>query len=281
MAAGFLGSLFSGLSGSNNDEIYGTKPIVPIYDPEASYAKTIASNIALAPQAQKLAGITNKANQDQLFAMYQSVFPGYMGALGQTQDFLASERAGIVSPDVVRNIQDQGAIWGQTSGVGGGSQVDFKNLRNYGLTSMGVQRQGAADTQSYLNFLRGNFMTSPVDIRDYSINPAAALTDSWARDYEASKGDAGPDPGERGQFDSNMAILGMFLSAYGGGAGYTGQYKNPNQAGGNSGRSPGGGIGGGVGNNWWTQTEAPNYGGFNTGSSEGYGQGTGENFPFF
>lgn len=236
---------------SADPEIYGRRPVVPQYDPQSSYAKTIASNIQLQPQAQKLAQLTNAGNQASLDALYQGIFPQYKSLMGDVQGNIANRVHGVMSPDVVRNIQNQGAIWGQNSGVGASSpQVDFLNLRNYGLTDMALQRQGESDLQNYLGFARSNLMPSPLDIRDYSINPSAALSEGFNRDWLANQIAASPDPAKRGQFDSKMAILGMVLSAYGGGAGYQNTYK-PNYGGGGGGNI-GGGVGGG--NNWWTNS---------------------------
>jgi hypothetical protein len=262
---------------SADKDIYGTKPVVPQYDPFSSYSNTIANNLALEPQAQKLATLTNQGNQASLMSLISGQYPGFEAAQTGVQNNISNEIGGVISPDVIRNIQNQGAVWGQQSGVGlNNPQVNFGDLRNYGLTSMALQHQGQADFQGYTDFLRKDVLPSPLDIRDYSINPQAALDQGFNRDWLAAQIQASPDPAARGQFDSKMAILGEVLSAYGGGAGYQGTYRGPNTGQG----TIGGGVGGG-GANWWTNS----FGGSNPSPSAyngggGYG-GAEDSGPYY
>jgi hypothetical protein len=261
MAFGSL-NVGKGLFSADKD-IYGTKPVVPEFDPYASYAKTIASNLKLEPQAQQLATLTNQGNQAALTGLIENQYPGFGAAQKGVQSNISDEIAGILYPDLVRNIQNQGAIWGQQSGIGlNNPQVDYADLRNYGLTGMALKQKGQADFQNYTDFLRKDVLPSPMDIRDYSINPASANTDEWQRNWLASQIAASPDPAARGQFDSKMAILGMILSAYGGGAGYQGTYRGVGNGQGGS-NTIGGGVGGG-GGNWWTNSFGGGNGAYGT-----------------
>ncbi len=237
---------------SASEEVSGRRPVVPLYDPEASYLKTIKSNIALQPKAQELATLTNRGNAAALDTLLESIYPGFRTAQTEIQSGLAARRRGELSPDVVRGIQDEGAAWGIESGVGASSpMVDYRNLRNYGLSSMALERQGEQDTQSYLDFLRNTLLPSPLDLRDYSINPAVASQDEWNRNWLAEQVLASPDPAAREQMQNKMALMGMILGVYSGG-GYEAQ-PPVNEIGGGTRGGSGEGGDGGFGR-WWSNS---------------------------
>ena len=81
------------------------------------------------------------------------------------------------------------------------------------------------------------------DVTSMFISPAqkfSAMEAKWQRDLYAETMAAAPDPAMRGQFDAEMEIIGMVLSAYGGGAGYKNTYQQQPPPG----RGGGGGGGG-------------------------------------
>lgn len=264
---GLGGGLFKGLFTSDKD-IYGTKPVIPPYDPFGSYNKTIGENIKLAPQAMKLANLTNQYNLGTRTGLFEQLVPGYTSTLSTVAANQAARARGEIAPDVLSRIARQGQAWRVGSGTGRAPIGNLRDLRNYGLTSMDVSRQGENDIANWLRLLAQTSMPEAVDIRDYSINPAARLQDEFAREKAVADIAASPDPGKRGQFDSAMALLGMVLSAYGGGAGYTGKSTPINE------RGFGYGIGGSApstgGGSWWSRAFRPtttqnNYSpGFNT-----------------
>jgi hypothetical protein len=76
---------------------------------------------------------------------------------------------------------------------------------------------------------------------------------TFQRDLLAAKVKAAPDPIKRGRADQEMALAGMILSAYGGGAGYKGYQSNQGDA----------GYSGYLGNGQWDmgggKTQGPTY----------------------
>lgn len=81
----------------------------------------------------------------------------------KSTDFIGTELSGQVAPDVQSLLQDKAATLGITSGSPGqgyGSFAGNNYLKNLGLTSEGLMRQGSQD---YLSFLSGvgNTMTNP------------------------------------------------------------------------------------------------------------------------
>lgn len=237
---------------SPDEEIYGKKPIVPSYDPFASYKRTIGENIGLAPEAMKLADVTNQYNLRTRTGMFDMLMPGYSRTLGTVAQNLGARARGEIAPDVLSRIGREGAAWAVGSGVGRAPMADFRNLRNYGRTSMDAAYQAEGDIANWLRTLTQTSLPETVDIRDYSINPATRLTDEFARDKLAAELEAAPDPAERGLFDSQMGLLGMILSAYGGGGGY----QNYNRPAGQGSPSPGAGQSGG---SWWSRMLRPSY----------------------
>lgn len=253
---------------SADEDIYGKKPIVPQYDPFGSYQKTIKENIALAPEAMKLADITNQYNLGTRTGLFEQLRPGYSGMLGQVAQNQDARIRGEISPDALGLLARQGAAWRQDSGVGGGGMGNFRDLRNFGRASMDVQRQGESDAANWLRTLTQTSLPDAVDIRDYSINPASRLSEDFNRDWLAAQVTASPDPAKRGQFDSKMAILGMMLSAYGGGAGYQGTYR-PSYGNNNFGYGGEGGAAGG-GGGWWSRMTRPSYAPQATPTNQGF-----------
>ena len=91
-------------------------------------------------------GLANQANRFMSFQARQPFLtglPGYASNLGQQGQNVGSMLRGDVPADVVRNIQQAGAERGIAMGMGGGANTNAAWLRALGLTSLGLQNQGA------------------------------------------------------------------------------------------------------------------------------------------
>lgn len=235
-------------------DIYGRKPIVPELDFLASYGQTVSENQQLLPQVGQLQAQTNQVNFDALTNLFQQLDPNYRSTIGRIGENIASRTRGEIPLADIGEMGRENAAWQIGSGTGGAGIGNARMGRNLGLRSYDIQRQGEQDWASFINNLRRASMPEFADVRDYAINPAARLEQDWNRDWLAAQVTAAPDPAKRGQFDSKMALMGMILSAYGGGPGYQGTYRP----------QYGGGGGGGGGGGWWSRQQLGGGDGFAT-----------------
>ena len=171
---------------------------------------------------------------------------------GQLTGNIMSELAGDINPQALKNMQDAAAAYGVQSGMPGsnampGSLIYNKNLRNIGLDTLAVQRQGLQDYLSLLG-LAGSQQTPQslaTDIAQRNAvlksapDPAAAAVqqqnDYW-RALAATRGPAGgtgPGPSPSGGTGNyaptgipGPAALGFGFGSFGGGAGGPSRFSN-------------------------------------------------------
>lgn len=132
------------------DKAFGKKPIVPtwdVIDPNKVQQDTIHSNQLAQPGAQQLAASTNSFNINQALEMTRKSLDFVPGGAGKVQDFIGSELRGEVPGDVSAQLQRSGAARGFGSGTAGSSFSRNLTLRDLGLTSLGIQRQGMSDLE--------------------------------------------------------------------------------------------------------------------------------------
>lgn len=236
--------------------LYGTKPVYK--SPEESAATAISANLANLPKAQELGTKVNTYNQAELMAMLRRAIPGFDERTKLSGDVLTSRLKGEFTDSELDELQLAAASRGVGRGTGGGSDFDKKDLaRRLGLNRY-EETQRALDSNARWNESMAR-LTQPA-----LFNIGSAFVPFEAQsgfDKLVADTKAAPDPAERGDFDSRMALFGMLLGAYGGGAGYQGayrpasqggntqQYMQPNWTGGTSGNylaesSPGFGSGG-------------------------------------
>jgi hypothetical protein len=274
MAIPLLGGLGIGGGGAS---IYGRRPEVPgPIDYGAALERTIGQNIAAIPSLADLA-----TQSTQLYSqLMETAYPGItnLKKLGteQIQSFLHGE----IPQDVSEQLQRIGAEKGAASGTTGSPFNRALTARDLGLTSLSLIQGGLSAAERWITQARSQtfdfsrMFYGPEDTQRQAEN-------EWNRQWLAAQVAASPNPQARGEFDSQMALLGMVLSAYGGGPGYQGTYRSPYQGGtaGPYGAYQGGMAGGRAGSFFgeYGQTGG-NINDFGAGS-EGIGQGTGENFP--
>lgn len=229
--AGF-GGIFGGIDtlvfGQNSEDVYGSKPTVPTFPTVEEITKqTTKTNIAAFPQAAELAKQVNTFNQEQLDALIEKALPG---ASAQIQKNISAQLKGELPPDVVAAIHRASAERGVAGGFAGSGFQENLSARDLGLTSLNVMNQGLSSAENWL----ARSTAPQFDVTSMFVNPAftAGIAEQrWNVDWLKSQVAAAPDPVARGEFDSTMALIGMVLSAYGGGAGYQGTYR-PNYSGG-------------------------------------------------
>lgn len=231
--------LIKGLAGGS--DIYGSKPKIPNYpEPVKEIEKVVKEESRIFPDISKLAEQANLFTEKQLRDMYERMFPGMFDQINAT---LGSELKGEIPKDVQEAIQRGTAFQSARGGFGGSEMGRNLTARDLGLTSLDITNRALDSASRWVLSSRA----PQFDVTQMFLNPGQIMQAADARfqrDLLKASVAAAPDPTKRGRFDSEMSILGMFLSAYGGGAGYTGQYR-PNYMG--TGQNAGGGGGGGGG----------------------------------
>lgn len=232
---GLLGSAYGSKS-----ELYGKRPDVPDQiDYEKALSESVATNKRLLPDLAELA----KLSTEEFANVLEKAMPGYKNLRDSGTSQIASMVRGEIPADVENLLERQAAERGISLGYAGSQFGTNQLVRNLGLTSLDLVQRGLDSASRWISQAQNvtfdfskSFLSKEDAIRKTEFN--------WNRDWLSAQVKAAPDPAVRGAFDSEMAFLGMVLSVYGGGAGYTGQYRNTGY-----GTSGGGGGGGGADGN--------------------------------
>jgi hypothetical protein len=78
------------------------------------------------------------------------VYPNLSGTNAATSSALLSELQGQLSPETLANIRNAEATYGVTSGMPGSDLARYRGVRDIGLTTEQLQRQGLADYSSII-----------------------------------------------------------------------------------------------------------------------------------
>lgn len=265
------GDIGSGLFSASED-IYGRRPTVPgPIDYGAALRETIQQNISAIPGLEQLG-----TQATQLYSqMMETAYPGITNLKNLGTEQIGSFLRGEIPEDVRRQLQQSAAERSAASGTAGSPFSRALEARDLGLTSRSLIQGGLEAAERWIAQARSQtfdfsrMFYGPEDTQRQAEN-------EWQRQWMENQIAASPDPAKRGQFDSQMALLGMVLSAYGGGAGYQGTYRSPYQGGGpqvavqgaNSGAAAGSYFGGeGYGTNLGVTINA----GYGHGSEMDYG----------
>lgn len=207
-------------------DLFGKRPKVPtLASLEEAQGKAVKQNVASFADIAKLATQVDSFNQQQLEDLADRTLPG---GRQKIQDIITSRLAGEIPEDVARQIRQFGAERGVAGGYGGTQFGTNLTARDLGLTSLQVVDSGLSAAERWLASSRA----PSFDITSMFITPAQKYQDQvnqFNRNFLENKIKASPDPGIRGAFDTGMQLVGMAMSAYGGGPGYQGTY-NPQSA---------------------------------------------------
>lgn len=142
MSQTIAGALVGGALGAFGKKV--DVPNLPGIDPNAIQTNTIAGNAQSLPGLEALGASVNQFNvKQQLAAVTQALNVFAPGQLEKAQGITTSELNGEVPADVQRQLQRQAVAGAYGRGYGPGSQIASNDyLRNFGLTSLGVQQQG-------------------------------------------------------------------------------------------------------------------------------------------
>lgn len=144
-----------GLPPTNYNTALGGTPQLP--NPTDVTANTNLTNLAQGPQTQQLVTQTAQSNAAGAAAPYNANLPNYQELIGKQSSNILDELHGVLPPDVLALLQEQGGERGVATGVGDSPNGNASYLQALGLTSLGQEAQGVRD----LNTAIGETPTGP------------------------------------------------------------------------------------------------------------------------
>jgi hypothetical protein len=228
---------------SGGSDIYGRRPEVPgPIDYGTALNRAIQQNISAIP------GLTELGTQStELYSrMMETAYPGITNLKNLGTSQIASFLRGEIPQDVSEQVQRIGAERGATSGTSGSPFNKALTARDLGMTSLGLIQGGLSAAERWVNQARAQ--TFDFSRMFYGPQDAQRQAENeWQRQWLANQVAAAPDPTKRGRFDQQAALMGMILSVYGGGSGYTQGYRPSYGQNGQSGAGVGGSMRGASG----------------------------------
>lgn len=202
-------------------EIYGSKPAVPLpVDYTKDIKEAIATNKSILPELSVLAKLSTEA----LLNVMESAFPGTKDIISTGGKAISSMVRGELPGDLRRKIDTDIATSGISGGTYGSDFDKYRGVLGRGKTSFDLIQRGLDSATQWIN----QAQNLSFDFSKFFLGKEDAMRRTefnWQRDWLASQVKAAPDPGARGEFDSEMTAIGMNLSAYSGGQGYNGTYR--------------------------------------------------------
>ena len=262
-----------------DEELYGRRVKVPEY-PELEEAQkdAAAANKKILPELQDIATSVNTFNQAEIQRLIKLSMPDLDEINQNISSNILEWSKGNLGKGVEDLVARKTAEQAVAGGYGGSGMHRSLTARDLGLTSLEMTSKALSSAERWTASVRQNQTAPTYDVTSMFISPAqkfAANEAKWQRDLYAETMAAAPNPTMRGEFDSEMAMIGMILSVYGGGGGYQNTYRQPTAG------KPyeQGGGGGGGGNNYifgGSSVSGPSAGGFEGGGvSGGWGYGGG------
>jgi hypothetical protein len=250
-------------------KLFGKKVKVPEFvkiDADEQQGSAIAGNRKYVGQAAKLALEQQAADQAALEQGLKQAIPGYEGLVGGQRDVIDDFLGGRVPKDVADKMADRAAARGISTGTQGSQAIDYSELRNYGLTSLDMKREGVGMAQNYIAQQSAYGMAKPMSVTSMFFSPQQRLAHEtsernlkFQRDMAANKMDAAPDPRYVGVAKIAAAAAGGIFGAAAGAAGTAASAMGAMQ-GASIGSSMFGGGGGGGGNMMAMAAMAQQYG---------------------
>lgn len=189
---------------------YGGIPQVP--NPTATAGGAAAGNLDNLPAIKDLATQTTTLNNALARSGYEANMPGYGSMLGKASANAGNLLAGILPPDVLRQIQQTAAERAVAIGSSDSPNSNAAMLRALGLTSLDLQGKGAEEFGKLVHLTP----TGP------AFNPATMMVspgDVQAAQTAANVYSASPIPWQAAQANLNAMLTGLNRgqSAAGGG----------------------------------------------------------------
>lgn len=156
----------SAITGTYNPA-FGGIPSVP--NPVSNTGDVITGDTSQLPSVGALTTGTATANATGAAAQYQQNLPQYNDLIGTSSSDILSNLHGVLPPDVMNLISQQGAERGVATGSPESPNSDAAFLQSLGLTSLGLENTG----ETQLNSAIGRTPTGPqVNAQAYQTTPA-------------------------------------------------------------------------------------------------------------
>jgi hypothetical protein len=152
------------------DDLLGRKPVVPevpaLSLPEEQ-RKAVDANLAIAPEAAKLATFS----QEQINKMMEMAIPGFAGMRGQIAGNIGALLRGEIPTDVSQEVKRQGAGRALTGGFAGTDAASKLVARDLGLTSLGLTKEGLSSAESWIQNMEQLFSPSQALFSGMMVTP--------------------------------------------------------------------------------------------------------------
>ena len=185
-------------------KLFGKKVKVPEFvkiDADEQQGAAISGNRKYVGEAAKLALEQQAADQAALEQGLKQAIPNYDGLVGGQRDIIDDFLAGSVPKDVADKMADRAAARGIDTGTQGSQAASFNELRNYGITSLDMKREGVGMAQNYIAQQSAYGMAKPMSVTSMFFSPQQRLAHEtsernlkFQRDMAAEKMAAAPDP---------------------------------------------------------------------------------------
>ena len=208
LAAGLGGALLSS----------GKRVKVPKYSPidvTAEQGRAIGGNIANFGEANRLAEMTNNANQDSLDARLRRAIPNYDRLVKKSSDLISSGLDGEIPADVADQIKRNTAEKSLAGGYGSSGMARNLTARDLGVTSYDITQRALDRAMQFVSTLRGTSVAASMGPEAMFVTPGqriSAVAANNAGAYQAAAAAAS----EAAKPNPLTSSFGDFLAQFGG-----------------------------------------------------------------
>lgn len=218
------------------ENIFGSKPKTAKYtnvDLASEQKKALEGNLANFGLIAQLSG----AYADLTSAQMDKLMPGYSSLLksgATSSQSILDAAAPLLKGEIPQDVQDKvlrsSAYQSLIGGYAGSGMSKALTARDFGLTSLNLLNQGTAmataggnSAQLWSNMARGNMLNPGSMMIDPTLQASTTTQNNLANQASLQHKynvQAAPDPVWAGLKNDTMSLVGMAMSAYGGGSGY-------------------------------------------------------------
>lgn len=219
-------------------DVFGSKPAVAPYTPtdfSAEQQKSLTENIGAFPDITQLGDLY----QQYMLADLNKAMPGFSGLLAEgsaTSKEMLDAASPLLRGEIPQDVQDQvyrsSAYQSLMSGTAGSPMSKALTARDLGLTSLGLEQQGAQlameggnAAQRWAGLAEGTMMNPSSMLITPQQQAALTMQNNLykqATQQYANNVAASPDPVAKGISDTIMSLVGAYLGGGRGGGGSSG-----------------------------------------------------------